>query len=154
MHVCGRVVTLIEVTTHVRTELLRRYSDDELDNLLETGAITEHRHPTNVNVVWYMDHYRFTKTTGVTKTKGFEAKSSKEIQDPSELDFFDRALSNNLSLNASSLSVDSWMPMHQNTLALEADKDDKGKGKGKGKAKGEESGPDSFKDLYTQCVHL
>jgi hypothetical protein len=53
-------------------ELQRKYTDAEIQDLLETGGITECRHSSRGRVRMYLDHSNWAKTTSTHKVKSLE----------------------------------------------------------------------------------
>jgi hypothetical protein len=59
-------------------ELQRKYTDAEIQDLLETGGISECRHSTRGRVKMYIDHSNWSKTTVTSKLKTLEKSRNQE----------------------------------------------------------------------------
>jgi hypothetical protein len=65
-------------------ELQRKYTDAEIQDLLETGGITECRHSKQGRVKMYIDHSNWSKTVTTSKQKTLEKSRNQEHDEEDE----------------------------------------------------------------------
>ena len=72
-------------------ELQAKYTDKEIQELLEDGGITEVRHSNKGRVTMYIDHSNWKKSIQLNKRKEMKKAQNKEITEDDELDRLDDA---------------------------------------------------------------
>jgi hypothetical protein len=83
MHAC--IHTYTHTDLHTQKELESKYTDEELEMLIDTGGITEVQHSKNSNVTMFIDHSNWEKTRTMEKKQEIGTIKQNKETDADEL---------------------------------------------------------------------